>query len=52
MPVVPVTLDIGPTKEHRGNALIRHIKSKSPKTMPGGDGSDKGGNVGSAGQGG
>ena len=26
--------DGGPTKEHRGNALLRHIDSKSPKPMP------------------
>jgi len=34
MPVVPVILDMGPSREHTGKALIRHIELKSPNPMP------------------
>lgn len=35
MPVLPEMGDIGPTIEHSGRALLRHIVSKSPKPMVG-----------------
>lgn len=33
MPTVPVIDEVGPTMEHRGKALLRHIVSKSPKPI-------------------
>ena len=34
MPVLPFEIGlVGPTTEHIGNALFRHIVSKSPKPM-------------------
>lgn len=33
MPTEPVMDEGGPTMEHSGKALLRHIDSKSPKPM-------------------